>query len=130
DASVTLSGTAANFAAVGSLADNAGNFTVSGGRQFTTAGDLSNTGTVTIGPGSAVTVHGAYSQGAAGTLDVQLGGPGTGQFGVLTATSSAALDGTLQAELVNGYNPSVGDSFQVMSFPGHSDNFASFDLPH
>ncbi len=47
---------------------------------------------------------------------MQLGGPpSSGQFGQVAVTGSATLAGTLQSELVGGYVPQAGDSFQVMS---------------
>src|SRR5262249_45347086 len=43
---------------------------------------------------------------------------------------SVLLDGTLKAELVNGYAPSVGDDFTVMTYPGNAgSSFAGTELP-
>jgi hypothetical protein len=125
---VTLSGPGSTFTNLTGLAVNAGNFSLLAGRSFTTAGDLSNNGTVTVGPGSTLTVNGNYAQGVNATLDVRLGGPSAG--GQLTATGTAALNGTLKAELVNGYNPTVGDSLTVARYQNNNNsNFATFQLP-
>jgi len=129
-AGVTLSGAGASVPACASLATNSGSFSVLGGATFATTGNLSNTGTLTVGPASALAVSGAYIQGPAGTLDIQLGGtPASGQFGQVTVTAAAALDGTLKSELVNGYAPATGDGFQIMKFASATGSFATFDLP-
>ena len=68
------------------------------GATFSTAGNFSNTGALTVGPASTLTVNGNFTQGAAGTLDIELGGtPASHQFGQLVVTGSAAPAGALQA---------------------------------
>ncbi len=105
-ANVTLSGAGATIPALANLATNAGTFSVLAGATFTAAGNLSNTGTVTVGPASTLAVKGSYAQSSAGTLEIQLGGtPASGQFGQLAVGGSAALAGTLQPELVDGFGP-------------------------
>ena len=129
-ADVTLGGTGASIPALANLASSSGSFSVVNGATFTTAGDLSNTGTVTIGPASMLTVDGNYSQGSAGSLDFQLGGtPASGQFGQLVTTGASTLDGTLQAEIVSTYQPSVGDQFTVVRDPSENGNFPTLNLP-
>ncbi|MGO9921995.1 MAG: carboxypeptidase regulatory-like domain-containing protein [Isosphaeraceae bacterium] len=129
-ASVTLSGAGAGILALTSLTSNTGSLTVTGGATLATAGNLSNTGTVTVGPASTLTVNGNYTQGSASTLDIQLGGsPASGQFGQVAVRGSAALGGTLQSELVNGYAPNTGDSFRIVSFASATGSFAATDTP-
>jgi hypothetical protein len=100
------------------------------GRNFTTAGSFTNNGTLTIGTGSVLTVNGDYTQTYTGTLDVQLGDvPATGQFGQLVVTNQANLDGTLQIDLVNGYSPSSGDSFTILTYGSLNGNFATLNIP-
>ena len=74
-ASVTLSGPGSSFPKVNGLAtvQAGGRFTVTGARSFTTAGSLSNAGTLTAGPGATLSVTGAVT-GPAGTTEVQAGG--------------------------------------------------------
>ena len=123
-ASITLAGPGSSFAQINTLASNAGSFRLLDGRSFTTTGAFSNTGALTVGAGSTLDVTGAYTQSAAGALIVQVGGtPASGLFGRLTSTGNATLAGTLNVSLVNGFGPSVGQSFPVMSFAGHSGTF-------
>jgi alpha-L-arabinofuranosidase len=94
------------------------------------AANLSNSGTMTIGAGDVVNVSGTFAQAGTGTLAVQLGGPPAGGlYGALNVGGSATLNGALQAELVNGYSPSVNDGFRVSNYASASGTFSSYQLP-
>ncbi|WP_243655779.1 RHS repeat-associated core domain-containing protein [Roseateles saccharophilus] len=127
---VTLDGAGSSFDALNPLSTNAGSLNVLRGRNFATAGNLTNTGTLTLDAGSALNVAGTYTQGSAATLATQIGGnPASGQFGRLVSGGNATLDGNFKSTLVNGFGPTGGDSFQVMQFPSHTGSFASVTLP-
>lgn len=71
-------------------------------------------------------VFSTYAQGAGGTVKMQIGGttPATGHDQLLVA-NNISLAGTLSLQLVNGYVPSLGDSFVIMSCGGvRSGQFA------
>jgi hypothetical protein len=84
-------------------------------------------------------IEGTYIQHPAGTLLIELGGVNFSQFDTLAITSStvagttgaadAALDGSLQVKLVNGFVPQVGDSFTILTAGSIDGAFASLDLP-
>lgn len=57
-AKVTLRGPASVFVPINALADNQGSFAIMDGREFVTAGDLWNSGTLTVGADSSLTVNG------------------------------------------------------------------------
>jgi hypothetical protein len=124
-ANVTLDGAGSQFAAVNNLASNAGSFSLLGGRNFTTAGDWSNTGSLTVAANSTLTVNGNFTQAAAGALNVQLGGTATGQFSQVVVSGLATLGGTLNVTEVGGFTPAAGDTYQVMSFGSSSGDFAT-----
>ena len=96
--------------------------------SFTTAGNLNNTGTITVGAGSVLTATGSGSTAgltlaSTSILDFQLGSaPGTGQFGVVDVTGATAitLAGAINLILVNDYIPTTGDTFTLLTDPGHS----------
>ena len=69
-ADVTLDGEGSLFSKIDSLADNQGHFAINGGRDFTTSGDLENSGAVSVGSGSSLSVTGALH----GTGDVIVDG--------------------------------------------------------
>jgi hypothetical protein len=128
--SLTLDGANSTIAGLSNLAANAGTITVTNGASLSTSVGLDNRGTITVGPASTFSIGGSYTQEAAGTLDVLLGGaPAGGQFGTLAATGSMTLGGVLRAEVVGGYSPTVGDSFTVATSTGSSGAFAAVVLP-
>ena len=47
-----------------------------------------------------------------------LGGDAVGQYGSLTVTSLATLDGRLALDLTNGFTLEAGDSFDLFNFSG------------
>ena len=55
---VVLSGAGTTFTAIANLAANQGTFTLTDGANFTTVGNLSNSGTLTLGAGTTLTVNG------------------------------------------------------------------------
>jgi hypothetical protein len=60
-------------------------------------------------------VAGSYTQGAGGTLEVEIGGatPGT-DHDQLDASDTASLGGTLDIKTPGGFTPSPGDSFTIL----------------
>jgi hypothetical protein len=130
NASIILDGVNPLFPNITNLATNGGIFQLLDGASFTTTGNFTNTGTLTIGLASVFTVTGDYTQTSTGTLDIQLGDvPASGQFGTLAVTGTANLDGTLQIDLVNGYTPNFGDSFTILTFASRNGDFATLNIP-
>lgn len=79
-------------------------------------GDLSNNGTVSPGfsPGTILVV-GNYSQGPGGTLVMEIASPIS--YDQLVVGGTTSLDGTLQVDLLGGYNP-AGQSFDIITSTG------------
>jgi hypothetical protein len=111
----------------------AASLTIRNGSTITTAGDLSNSGAVIVGPSSTLTVSRNFSEESMASLETDLGGsPDSGQFGQVVILGTAALDGTLRSSFVNRTPPAParGDVFSVLTFQGRgSSDFATFDLP-
>jgi len=82
--------------------------------------DIFNAGMVApgISPG-ALHVDGAYIQAAAGKLQIELGGvtPGA-SYDQLLVSGAASLNGALQASLINGFMPEIGNTFEILSGVG------------
>ncbi len=68
-------------------------------------------------------IHGNYTQTDAGTLDIDLGGATS--FDVLAVDGVATLGGALNVNLINGFTPSRGQSFAILTFASHRGNFTS-----
>ena len=98
---------------------------VSNSGSTAAAGAMTNSGKATIGSGDALTV-GTFAQNANGTLATEVGGAGA--FGALHVNAGARLDGRFEANLVNGYSPSVGDSFAPVTFAAATGAFTTWQL--
>ena len=98
------------------------NFQVSGATLAgtgTIVGNLINDGTVILGdsatsPGT-LTVTGNYVQKSDGTL---LEGIGAGNSGLLSVTGDLTLDGILDINLLNGFTPTNGETFELIGYTG------------
>ncbi len=90
-------------------------------------GDLKNAANLDLGSAlGTLSVTGNFTQTATGSLSVALGGtaPGT-QYDQVQVSATANLGGTLDISLVNGFGPSAGQQFQVLTFAASSGNFAT-----
>jgi hypothetical protein len=131
-ANVTLNGMNSTFAALANL-DTIGNssaFSLLGGRSFTTVGTLTNNGSLTLGPGSILTVSGSFTQSSSGTLAIQLGGSNSSPtFGQLVSTTgSVTLAGNLS--VTSTVVPAVTSSFEILDNEGNSAISGTFtNLP-
>jgi hypothetical protein len=94
---------------------------------------VTNTGTLSVNNTSSLRIGAAYTQGAFGTLGIEVGGTTAGtDYGQLNVTGTANLDGTLVVTLVNDFTPSPGDRFQILTFGSRGNppsNFAATILP-
>ncbi|MBZ0067781.1 MAG: PEP-CTERM sorting domain-containing protein, partial [Thiobacillus sp.] len=93
-------------------------------------GNLTNNGGI-LAPGASpgtTMVQGDYTQGATGTLSIELGGTGAGLFDVLAVSGTATLAGTLDAVFWNGFNATAGDSFDIVSATNLLGGFDTLNL--
>jgi hypothetical protein len=56
-------------------------------------------------------------------LNIDIGGTSISEFGRVNITGAATLAGTMEITLVNGFTPSLGNSFQVMTFASRAGSF-------
>ena len=73
-----------------------------------------------------------YTQTASGVLNIKIGGSAAGtQFDQLQPSTLATLNGTLNLNLINGFQPAVSSSFQIISSNGGSvtGQFATVNGP-
>jgi hypothetical protein len=108
------------------------NGAVSGGGGFFGPGTTTFAGGFSPGdsPGN-VTFEGDVILDAANTLNIEIGGliPGT-EFDRLEVDGVTMVDGTLDVSLINGFTPSVGNSFGFLFANGGFDgSFDTLDLP-
>jgi hypothetical protein len=116
----------------GTLTANGG-ITFSGGSAFgsgTITGKVTSSGTI-IAPGDSSTAtgiltdKGAYTQNSAGVLDINIGGTTAGtQFDRLTISGAASLNGALNVAEINGFTPTVGQTFDIINFASEAGTFS------
>jgi hypothetical protein len=104
----------------------------------TITGSITNTaGTVSASdPGTPdiVTINGNYTQGSGGTFEDFLGGASAGNglnfYGRLVVNGQVSLSGTLDLMLVNGFAPTAGETFLLLTSTGTlSGSFSNLVLP-
>lgn len=91
----------------------------------TVVGTVTNTGgTVNPGASAGLLSHtGTYMQGPGGILTVEIGGTNAAAFDRFVSTGTSTLDGTINAVLIDSFEPSVGDSFIVYQSSSRSGTF-------
>ena len=107
------------FDARGPININGGQFNFLGGSLHVDNfnGNLLNQGG-TLAPGhsaGATAVSGNYTQRAAAALEIEIGGVLPGQRDTLTVAGNAILDGTIEVELLEGFQPVIGNSFTIVT---------------
>jgi hypothetical protein len=118
----------------GTLAMSGGPFLLDGGvltGSGTVSGGVDNLGGV-IEPGSPVGrlhVTGAYVQGEAGRLTIEVGDADAGECDRLAITGSADLDGELFVLPVGGSIPAPGTQFTILTAGSVTGTFASISGP-
>ena len=107
---------------------NAGTIIVNNAQALGLGNVTVNGGILTADP-QPIIVKGNYSQGAGGTLQLQVAGKAAGQYDFLNVSGSASLGGTLQ--LLNlGYKPKAGDQLTLVTAGGTvSGKFSPFVDP-
>ncbi len=137
---VTVAGVlhSAPFTNAGTIAfDPSGSHrTLNNSGTLTNTGRLTGVGTVngsvdnttgTIAPGASpgnLSVNGSYTQGAGGSLEIEVEGTGAGEFDKLAVGGSVTLGGTLALRPTAGYAASAaaGDSIAFLAYSGTRTN--------
>jgi hypothetical protein len=112
-----------------------GNVTINGGSlsgigTVQTAAGQTFTNGATVSPGSSPGILAAtasYAQTAGGSLPIEIGGTTLGtQYDRLAVTGNASLNGTLALSTINGFVPTAGQTFNVLTYTGtRSGTFSS-----
>jgi len=101
----------------------------------TLVGSVSNGGTVAPGdiPGpldiGTLTITGAYSQASSGKLSIDLSGTAATQRDQLAVSGDVLLAGTLQVNLIGGFQPQFGDEFTIVTGGSILGTFATLAGP-
>jgi hypothetical protein len=93
----------------------------------TVFGNVTNGTGGIVRPGDApgtLTVANNYTQTQWGTLLIQIAGPNVGHTSVLNVLGHASLDGYLDPVLLNGFVPTIGESFTFLNCAGLTGAFS------
>lgn len=117
-ATIVLNGANTTFAAISAVTSNTGTFKLENGATFTTAGNFTNSGTLSLDP-STLNVAGNLVLNNTSTFDMGIAGTHTGQFDTINVNGgSATVGGTLSLSLENGFTASIGESFVFLDATG------------
>jgi len=97
----------------------------SGGGGLGLPGGFVNQGEIIIRKIAGVIVNGAFTNAAAATLHLDLGGTAAADFASLAISGAATLNGTLALFVVDGFTPSAGNAFQVLTYNSRTGTFAT-----
>ena len=89
---------------------------------------LSNSGKVSSKASSPglLTSSGTFTQTSTGILNIELGGTSAGSsYDDLSVTGAATLNGILNVDLVNGFTPTIGETFDIITCGSRSGTFTS-----
>jgi fibronectin-binding autotransporter adhesin len=114
---------------------NSGGGSVTVAAAGTLGGSGSITGAIAVGgtlaPGAsagALAVNGGVTFNAGSTALFEIGGTGAGQFDELNITGALAAGGTFDVDLIGGFTPSIGNSFDLLDFASATGSF-TLNLP-
>jgi autotransporter-associated beta strand protein len=91
-------------------------------------GNVTNTGRISPGDAPGIlTIDGNYTQASNGRLLIDIAGANNGQFSVLDVLGSADLDGFLHPMLLNGFTPTIGESFVFLDYASLTGAFSGIN---
>jgi hypothetical protein len=140
DNSLDLMGNTLTKTGAGTMNIN-NNLSTGGGTVIITAGVLGGSGEVggdvdnqggAISPGNSpgvMEIDGQYSQGADASLLIELAGTDAGLSDLLSVGGIASLSGQLAVTLLDGFQPALGDDFDVLDFGAIEGEFNEILLP-
>ena len=98
------------------------------GNDGTISGPVISNASINIGDSlktiGQLSFMGNYTQGPHGSLTFDIAGSQLGQYDQLNVTGHAQLNGLLTIDLLHGFVPDLGDTFDIMHFAGESGTFS------
>jgi hypothetical protein len=95
------------------------------------SGSLNNgaAGIINLGVGGTgvLTVSGGFTN--AGTLNFKLNGNTAGTFDQIAVTGAATLGGTVNTSLVSGFTPAAATQFNILTFASRTGTITTFNHP-
>ncbi len=95
------------------------------GGPATISGQVVNDGSVTVAAGATLNMAGRYTQTSIGELQLEIAGVASVGKLALTAGDSASLAGTLTIRFVDGFVPTVGQTFTIVTYGSETGIFTT-----
>ncbi len=99
------------------------------GNEGTLQGTVLSNAAINIGDApmlvGQLAIMGNYTQLANGSLTFDIAGPTSGQYDQLNVSGNAQLNGLMTVDLLHGYVPQIGNTFDIMNFASSSGTFSS-----
>jgi hypothetical protein len=73
---------------------------------------------VVTNPVGLTTINNTYTQGAAGSLAIEIAALGAGNFDRVSVTGAASVNGFVNVSMLAGFEPNLGDTFDVLTATG------------
>jgi len=91
-------------------------------------GAVVNGGKIAPGDPQTMTINGSYTQLPTGTLDLQVGGPNPADSDHLVVNGPATFAGHLELDFINGFAPTAGEVFNLLSFGSAVGQFTNVEI--
>ncbi|HKI21695.1 MAG TPA: putative Ig domain-containing protein, partial [Isosphaeraceae bacterium] len=105
---------------------NSDTLSINDGATLNTTGNFTNSGSLTLDAGGQLSVGGNETETSSATINDQIGDtPASGDFSVLAVTDTVTLAGTFSLALLDGFTPSIGQDFPVITFASASGAFST-----
>ncbi|WP_139226226.1 hypothetical protein, partial [Falsiroseomonas stagni] len=90
-------------------------------------GAVLNEGSVSPGHSPGTNAYPSYTQASSGTLRIEIAGAATAgvDYDQVAVEGAADLDGALELRLLNGFVPTAGDVFNILTYGSRTGTFAS-----
>jgi hypothetical protein len=123
-------GTSVTITGAGVVLENSPTGTMDGNGILSVSGvTFRNGGQLNPGSSPAVfSIIGALNQLASGVVNTEIGGLTAGtQFDQVTVSAAANLTGTLNITRINGYEPNLNDTFDVLTYASRTGTFTTIN---
>ena len=94
-------------------------------RSPCTGAPTSNRGNISANPNAPINVNSDYQQTSAGRTNIAIAGTSQTQYGRVIINGAAALAGTLSLSLANGFTPTLGQTFDIVTFASRTGTFGT-----
>jgi hypothetical protein len=106
---------------------NQGTLDATSGGTLSVSSFAANVGTISAHTNSLVRINGSFTNSASGIVSVDIAGTNANQIGRVNSTGAATLDGMLNVTLSGAFVPAIGNTFQVITYPSHTGQFATIN---